>query len=91
MTTEGIGMPNWDFLLGFVVAGIFGLVMQKLRAAQKKVGSYKKPQSVTQKTDKTPLQIVKDSIAAFLGCVLWAVFLIALLAVIVWLTFNLDQ
>ena len=83
-------MPNWDFLLGFVVAGIFGFVLQKLRAAQKKVGSYKKPQSVTQETDKTPLQIVKGSIAAFLGCVLWAVLLAALLALIAWLTFSLD-
>ncbi len=83
-------MPNWDFLLGFVVAGIFGLVLQKLRAAQKKMGSYKEPQPMTQETDETPLQIVKDSIAAFLGCVLWAVLLIALLAVIAWLTFSLN-
>jgi hypothetical protein len=44
-------MSNWDFLrgllTGFVMAGVFGFVLQKLRLAQKKAGEYKKPQSVT--------------------------------------------
>jgi ABC-type Fe3+ transport system permease subunit len=86
-------MSNWDFLrgllTGFVMAGVFGFVLQKLRLAQKKAGEYKKPQSVTQKTDKTPIEVVRSSIIAWLSSLFWTVVLIVVLVGFFWGVFWL--
>lgn len=77
-------MAKLEFLkglvTGFVMAGVFGFVLQKRRLAQKKAGEYKNPQTISQKTEKTPIEVVKSSIVAWFSSLFWTVVLIVVVA-----------
>lgn len=87
-------MANWDFLkgvlAGFGMAGVLGFVLQRRRLAEKKAGEYKRPQSVTQKTDKTPIQVVRGSIAAWLSSLFWTFVLVIVIVAFAWVIVSLG-
>lgn len=77
---------SWGFITGFVAAGVFGYIFGRIRLAQKKMGAAGKPQTVSQKTDKTPRQVVNDSIWGTLSLLFWlAVFIAVLGGAFYWL------
>jgi ABC-type Fe3+ transport system permease subunit len=76
------------FVAGIVMAGILGFVLQQLRFHRKRMEALGRPQVVTTKTDKTPRQVLWDSVAGGCGCVFWTVVLIAVLVVVIWLAFQ---
>ena len=75
-------------LVGFVMAGALGYVLQKRRVAKAKMGASKRPQTVALKTDKTPEEVVKSSRIAGLDFVLWTMAVALVLLGFIWLTFR---
>ena len=65
------------------MAGILGYMLQQRLVAQNKAGDYKRPQSITQKTEKTPIQVVQSSIVSWLSCVFWTVVLVITIAIFI--------
>jgi hypothetical protein len=61
----------------------------KTRAARKKAGARHQPQSVSQKTSKTPAQVVRDSIRSFFSWLLWLLFVVGFLAFLGYLAYLL--
>lgn len=76
------------FVAGIVMAGILGFVSQQLRFHRKRMEALGRPQVVTTKTDKTPGQVLQDSVAGGCSRVFWAVVLIAVLVGVIWLAFQ---
>jgi hypothetical protein len=77
------------FVAGIVMAGILGFVLQQLRFHRKRMEALGRPQVVTTKTDKTPGQVLWDSVAGGCGCVFWTGILAVALSASVWLTLRL--
>jgi len=79
-------MPSDDLVLGAVVgavaAGIMGFVFQRIRLAQKSIGSFFEPQKVSLETDKSPAQV-------FFGCVSAAITLLIFLAILAFVALYL--
>lgn len=58
------GTFTQGFWIGFLAAGVVGLLVQRMYLAVKRVGSPTQPQRVSQSTGKTPLQVMGDAIKA---------------------------
>ena len=71
-------------LVGFLIAGILGFVLQQVRFAVKKVGDAGRPQQVKIDTEQTPAQVVSSSIGA--GC--WLVMIVLIVVALLWLALN---
>jgi hypothetical protein len=90
----------WDsycFLLGVVagavIAGIFGVLLRRVRYAFSTMGDRNRKQVVVQMTRETPSQVVHRSTRAIFQWLLWGVILVvfvgAVLAVMVVLVYAL--
>jgi hypothetical protein len=75
---EAIGV----FLLGAVVAGILGFILQRIQYARGQAGAYRHPQAIVQQTGQTPIQVVRNSIAAGFNCLFWIIVLILFLGLL---------
>lgn len=69
------------FLLGTLVAGVMGFLLQQLYLAYKRMTEASRPQVIVATTRRTPAEVVVSSIQA--GCLLIAA--IVVLGVILWL------
>jgi len=58
------GTFTQGFWIGFLAAGVVGLLVQRMYLAVKRVGSPSQPQRVSQSTGKTPLQVMGDAMKA---------------------------
>ena len=65
----------YGFILGFLIAGVLGFTLTKIRAARDTMGSPYRPMTV--KTQKTPRQVMDEAAGARLSCILWTIFGIA--------------
>lgn len=69
------------FLLGILVAGIMGFLLQRLYLAYIKMTEASRPQVIVATTRRTPAEVVASSIQA--GCLL--IVAIAFLGLVLWL------
>jgi hypothetical protein len=69
-------------IAGAAVAGIFGYILAQLRKSQKAAGAADNAQSVSQKTAKTPRQVMQESMRAFFRSLLWGTILVAFVGVV---------
>lgn len=79
------------FGLGFIFAAFLGFMAQQILLARDRKGAYSRPQKVTLETEKTPLQVLRNSIAAGCRYTFWLVVLVLGLSFLVWLTFMVFQ
>ena len=77
------------FGLGFIVAAFLGFMAQQILLARDRKGAYSRPQKVTLETEKTPLQVLRNSVAAGCRYIFGVVILVLGLSFFVWLTFKL--
>jgi hypothetical protein len=77
------------FGLGFVVAAFLGFVAQQILLARDQKGAYRRPQRVVMETKLTPLQVLRNSIAAGCRYFFWLVVLVLGLSFLVWLILKL--
>lgn len=75
------------FGLGFIVAAFSGFMAQQILLAKDQKGAYRRPQKVAVETKKTPLQVLRNSVAAGCRCIFDVVILILGLVFFGWLTF----
>jgi hypothetical protein len=61
----------WGFVAGFVVAGIAGLILQRIRLATKRAQAANSKQPVRGQTDLTPNEVVRNARNARLEMALW--------------------
>ena len=66
----------WGFLSGFVVAGIFGFVLQRLRLASATARRAASRQPIRGETDQTPYEVVRQARAARLEMIAWIMLII---------------
>jgi hypothetical protein len=76
-------------VVGAAVAGIFGYILAQLRKSQKAAGALDNAQSVSQKTAKTPRQVVQESMRALFRSLFWGTILVAFVGVIGFAFFRL--
>lgn len=69
----------WGFLMGVLMAGILGFVLQQRRLAGVRKGAYRRPQKIELKTEKTPGKVVWSSCVACVEYYLWTMLLVAIL------------
>jgi hypothetical protein len=89
VTRRGAAVAESYFLAGFAagifVAGLLGFIMQQLRFARKKMSALGSPQKVGHETDRTPAQILMDSIAGTFNYAVWLAVLLGLFLGFAWL------
>jgi len=85
-------MDSRSFLLGagfgFLVAGVLGFVLQRIHWLRGRVGAFGRSQTVMQDTNRTPAEVARDSLQAFVGCVFWGIVLLVVLAGIGWVLYG---
>ncbi len=79
------------FGLGFFSAVFLGYTAQQILLTRDQKGAYKRPQETSMQTQLTPLQILRNSIAAGCRYVFWLVILMVGLSFFAWLTFMVFQ
>ena len=72
------------FALGFSLAAFLGFTAQRILLASDQSQSFRNPQAVSTDTEETPLQVLRESIAAGLRCGCWVLVLVVGVGVFVW-------
>jgi hypothetical protein len=70
------------FVLGAMVAGILGFILQRIQYARGRAGAYRRPQAIVQQTSQTPIQVVRSSVAAGFSCLFWTIVLVLFLGLL---------
>jgi hypothetical protein len=70
------------FLLGAMVAGILGFILQRIQYARGRAGAYRRPQAIVHQTSQTPIQVVRSSVAAGFSCLFWTIVLVLFLGLL---------
>lgn len=71
------------FLLGFLTAGVFGLIFQRLLLLRMRAGQADKKVAVVE-TKQSPRQVYRSSMRAQAEMILWFILLILLVVVVLW-------
>jgi len=79
------------FTLGFSLAAFLGFTAQRILLARDQSKAYRRPQKTSADTEKTPLQVLRESIVAGCRYVLWLLILIVGLVIFAWLAFMAFQ
>lgn len=69
------------FVLGFLVAGIFGQMMNRINKARNAMGDPDKPMKVA--TTNTPRSVMASAAKAGQTCLLWSLALVLFVAVVI--------
>lgn len=72
------------FVLGFVVAGALGFVLQRIRLANLRIQQAGTKQKIVGETQFTPREAVRQSAAAQLEILFWVVLFVGFLGLLVW-------
>ena len=74
-------MAKNDFLagvvVGFLIAGILGYILQRIRLSQARMGASGRKQTVRMETDRAPIEVVRDSATGAVSCFVWIIILLA--------------
>ena len=74
----------YGFLLGFLTAGVFGFILQRMVLLRKKAARAGKKEAVVVAT-QSPREIYKSSVRAQTEMMIWAFLLIVLVVAVVWI------
>ena len=72
------------FALGFSLAVFLGFTARRILLAGDQSQSFRNPQALSTDTEETPLQVLRESIAAGLRCGCWALILVVGVGGFVW-------
>jgi hypothetical protein len=73
----------WGFIVGAVIAGIAGFVLQRIRLATKRAQAANSKQPVRGQTDLTPNEVVRNARNARLEMALWILVILILFACLI--------
>ena len=79
----------YGFLLGFLVAGVLGFIVQRLLLLRAKAGAADKKVAVVE-TKQSPKQVYMSSMRAKMERAIWFILLIAVAAVAAFLLIKLS-
>ena len=74
----------YGFLLGFLTAGFFGYIFQRIVLLRKKVARAGKKEALVVAT-QSPKEIYRASVRAQTEMMIWAVLLVVLVIAVVWI------
>ena len=74
----------YGFLLGFLTAGFFGFILQRIVLLRKKAARAGKKEAVVVAT-QSPREIYRASVRAQTEIMIWAFLLIVLVVAVVWI------
>jgi len=73
----------WGLVAGFVIAGIVGLIFQRITLATKRTKAASSNQPVRGQTDLTPNQVVRNAWIARLELALWVAVSLAVMGCLI--------
>lgn len=77
----------YGFLLGFLTAGFFGYILQRMLLLRKKAARAGKKEAVVVAT-QSPKEIYRASVRARTEMMIWAFLLIVLVIAVVWISIS---
>ena len=76
-----------DFWQGFVLAIALLLVLERIRWAQRRIQAFGQPQVISQRTDRTPWQVLAGCLGGFWNILVWG----AALATVIWAIVRFSE